>query len=190
MNQVSRSPKAAGLILAIMLLLAGLAIFPTDQAKAEENLGEHSFVTEIGGYKYGTYLYPNLNQAFWLPNNFETRFDIHNGKFFKIEYLEWIGPERSLVTPGIRQEPLRCIDLKMTLEFFNPRGERIAPPWDYVRPNWWHAIPHGQTSLEYDRLQVRLRNHSLASRDLRFVVLDPVDPVKGTPTPTRRDIHI
>lgn len=194
MKRISSNKLAGSLILAVFLAvflvvvaygLSGLA----QPARAEESLGEHSFYTEVGTEKYTMYLYPNLNQAFYVPDSYETRFDIHNAKFWKIEYREVLGPVRALLKTGIRQEPEHAISLEMDVAFYTPRGERFHTE-SRVRPNWWLSIPHGRNSLEYDRLQVRIRNHSGANRDFRFVTLDPVDPVRGTPIPTRRDVHI
>lgn len=191
---VTRSSRfkkfASFMVLAAALVTLGVSIVAIGlPARAEENLGDHDVITELGHYKYTTFLYPNLSQAFYLPPKYETRFDIHNGKFWKVEYYEWIGEERSPLLTGIRQEPNRDVHLRFDLAFYTPRGELIQR-LNLFRPNWWYSLPHNKVSLEYDRLQVRIRNHTVGNRDFRFVVLDPVDPVKGTPIPPARDIHL
>lgn len=172
--------------LVVLALAGGLMRSP---AHAEENLGEHNIITDIGNYKYVTYLYPNLNQAFYLPKQYETRFDIHNSKFWKIEYYEVYGEGRSYMVPAIDMNSPQYVTLRFDVSFYTPRGELIHT-YNQLRPNWWYAVPHNTTSLEYDRLQVRIRNRTRESRDFRFLVLDPVDPVKGTPIPPGRDIHL
>lgn len=190
MKGTPRKSLAGWTLVASTLFVLALAVMMMrSPARAEENLGEHSFVTDVGNYKYVTYLYPNLNQAFYLPRNYETRFDIHNSKFYKVEYYEHVGESRSELTTGISVNSPRFVTLAFEVSFYTPRGELIQTYRD-LRPNWWLAVPHNTTSLEYDRLQVRVRNRSLHNRDFRFVTLDPVDAVKGTPIPPGRDIHL
>lgn len=191
MNGAPRRSFAGWTLVVSTLFVLGLTVMMMmrSPARAEENLGEHNVVTDIGNYKYVSYLYPNLNQAFYLPNNYETRFDIHNAKFWKIEYYEHVGEARAEVAPALQVNSPHMATLMLDVSFFTPRGELI---YTYVgiRPNWWLTTPHNRTSLEYDRLQIRIRNHSRYNRDFRFVTLDPVDPVRGTPIPPGRDIHL
>lgn len=177
------------LVASMLVLLALVAVVMRTPANAEENLGEHNVVTDIGNYKYVTYLYPNLNQAFYLPQKYETRFDIHNSKFWKVEYYETYGDTRASLAPAVNINAPEYVTLRFNVEFFTPRGE-LVHTFSGIRPNWWYAVPHNTTSLEYDRLQVRIRNMTRESRDFRFLTLDPVDPVKGTPIPPTRDIHL
>jgi hypothetical protein len=83
----------------------------------------------------------------------------------------------------------RAIHMDMDVSFYTPRGELIKTLRP-IRPNWWVSVPHNKVSLEYDRLQVRVRNYSKFNRDVRFHLLDPVDAVKGTPIPGPRDVDI
>jgi hypothetical protein len=177
------------LVVSTVFVLALSAMMMRSPAQAEENLGEHSLVTEIGNYKYITYLYPNLNQAFYLPRNYETRFDIHNSKFWKLEYYEAFGEARAELVPALQMNSPRFVTLNLEVSFYTPRGELIQS-YHGLHPNWWLTVPHNRTSLEYDRLQVRVRNYTLHSRDFRIVTMDPVDPVRGTPIPPGRDIHL
>jgi len=180
------------MLLAIMLFTAALVVMARlAPANAEESLGEHLFVTDVGSRKYQLFLYPNLSQEFYLPVNYETRFDVHNFKFWQIEFYELIGPDRAAPPQyNIRQDVIHQLRLDLELSVYTPRGELIDRQ-RLFRPNWWFTLNHSRTSMEYDRLQVRIRNFSRASRDIRFLALDPVDPVRGTPIPnTRRDIHI
>jgi hypothetical protein len=173
--------------------VATLAIGTTlcGPAKAEESLGESNAraCTELAPQRYETLVYPNTNQAFYLADKHEVRFDIKNSKFFKIEYADFRDGNRGNGTAGFDPERLYCLTLQMEVEFFNPRGERVAK-LENIRPNWWIAVPHSDTSMEYDRLQVRIRNHSGNVRDFRFISQTPVAPVKGTPIPVRHDIDI
>jgi hypothetical protein len=160
-------------------------------ARAEENLGEKAFRTEnAGSYTYNVYMYPNLNQGFYLPDNYETRFDIHNGKFWMLEYHEFQAEDRAPFFDAIQIQTPKAVELRCTIAFYTPRGELIKDTGDRIRPNWFYTTPMNRTSLEYDRLEVRIRNHSHFNRDLRFVVMDPVDAVRGTPVPQNRETHL
>ncbi|NDD30304.1 MAG: hypothetical protein EB084_18760 [Proteobacteria bacterium] len=176
------------LVISTMAMLALGGMLMRTPAQAEESLGEHSLITSLGNQKYAKYLYPNLNQAFYLPKQYETRFDIHNAKFFQIEYYDVIGNYPSLKFNVDVNQP-EYLQMHCDVSFYNPRGELIHR-FANISPNRWLSLPHNLTSLEYDRLQVRIRNHGQSNLDFRFVTLDPVDPVKGTPIPPTRDIHL
>lgn len=179
----------ATLVVGTLFVLALAVMMVRCPAGAEENLGEHNVVTDYGNYKYVTYLYPNLNQAFYLPKDYEVRFDVHNCKFYKLEYYEHVGDSRDEIKYGIEAQAPLYVTLNFDISFYTPRGELIQTH-KQIMPNWWFCVPHNSTSLEYDRMQIRIRNHTKYVRDFRFIVMDPVDPVKGTPIPPGRDIHL
>ena len=150
---------------ALGLLLQALPV------RAEEPSDVFSVYSDRELSKYDIYSYPTGIKQFYLPRNHEVKFDIHNGKFFKIEYWTFIH----VVT--------RETDLDLNVDFYEPTGKFIATVRIFeLTQNKAISIPHNANSVNYDRLVVIVKNRSNSqNKDFKFVVMDPVDPVKGVP---------
>lgn len=166
-----------GVLVPLMILVAAFVFIAalTEPASAEEPAVVNSFFDE--GKQFGTYNeyhYPSGNRMFYLPRRHEVKFDIHNGKFFQIRY--W--PHHYNTITGATEEA----DSDYKVYFYTPTGQLFAIRrikfLDYGR---YHSIPHNDRSSNYERLIIKIQNNTEYNKDFVFKVLDPVDPVQGTP---------
>lgn len=123
---------------------------------------------------YNEYHYPKGGRMFYLPRYHEVKFDVHNGKFFTLAY--WPYRYLNITTPA----ELNNVNYKVF--YYTPTGKlfgirRIR----YLDYNRYHSIPHNDRSPNYERLILRIQNNTPYNKDFMVKILDPVDPVKGTP---------
>lgn len=165
--------RLKGVLITALVLCFTFLIFGA--VWAEEPVSTSSLVDEgqIFG-AYNEYQYPSGNRMFYLPRRHEVKFDIHNGAYFMIRY--WPTFYQTIPT----SEELWSSDYKVF--FYTPTGKlfgiRRIKNLDYDR---YHSIPHNDRSPNYERLIVKVQNNTEYNKDFLLKVLDPVDPVKGTP---------
>jgi len=165
------------LALGFSMVAIAVIIMVSLPARAEEDMGENAVVTDMRGVnRYHWWFYPTSHAFFALPNNYETRFDVHNGLFWELFYREFKSDYRAM------SGDLDVVHMQIDVSFYTPRGEFIGK-YDRIEPNYLYSIPHNKKSFEFDRLQVKVENHSRFNREVRFVVVDGADEIKGTPIP-------
>ncbi len=157
-----------------LILLVAVAFLMTGIARAEEPSSVGSVIEEKVYQTYNEYVYPTGNRMFYLPRWHEVKFDCHNGKFFQLKYYSYHMRE----LPEINEEG--TFDCKVY--FYTPTGQLfgIRRVKDLDK-NRYISIPHNDRSPNYERLIVRIENNTDLNKDFNFKVIDPVDPVMGTP---------
>ncbi|MEW6281202.1 MAG: hypothetical protein AB1758_21505, partial [Candidatus Eremiobacterota bacterium] len=169
-----------------MLLLSAMMtglLMGGQPARAEDDLGTISKISEWGPYRYKVYQYPSRTTSFFFyPKSYVT-FDVRNGKYWMIESVRFdyqpmdnVGWGR-LFSLGYRYrtpENLRVYfytpDMKVLGEVEDPRCNRV------------YSIP--RDGNDYERIVVKIESHSAWNWDLKMLVWDPVDPVIAEPIPT------
>jgi len=160
--------RVKGSVLAITLLVGvAFVLFLAGNGVAQE---EKLFPTPVDTVRYNVYHYPTGESYFYLPHEFETKFDSNNGKFFMIQYDEFMCDPR----------------LNIEIYFYTPNNSLFGKV--RVRQAYkMFCIPHTNNTLLYDSIKVKIRNYSGHNKDFKFVIYDPKDPVKGTPIPPPKD---
>jgi hypothetical protein len=158
----------------VLAVLVSMMFVMTQVARAEEPARVNSVIGERIYQTYAEYHYPTGGRMFYLPRFHEVKFDVHNGKFFEVFYVPHYGG-------GIPQEhEEKTFDLRVS--FYTPDGELFAVRrLGALDKNRFTTIPHNECSPVYDRLIVKLENRTNSNKDVMFKVLDPVNPVLGTP---------
>ncbi len=158
--------------LAVLMLFA-LVVMANGMAFAEEPDNVNVLIEEQVHQTYKEYHYPQGNRMFYLPRWHEVKFDVHNGKFFLVKYL----PHHNRYLESSAEE-----DFKATVFFYSPMGELFGQRRiTNLEKNRYHSVPHNDRSPHYERLIVKIQNNQNFNKDFKFYVLDPVDPVMGTP---------
>lgn len=163
------------LMLALVVVVAFIMITAmTAVARAEEPTDVNSVVEDRIYNTYNEYSYPTGNTMFYLPRRHEVKFDIHNGKFFQVFYL----PQHNNTITTYKE--LSAVEYKVF--FFTPVGKLFGiRKVSFLDYNRYHSIPHDDRSPNYERLIVKIQNNTEFNKNFCFKVLDPVEPVKGTP---------
>lgn len=134
--------------------------------------GEVNFYTPVDTVTYNVYTYPSGTSHFYLPNRFETEFEIANGKFFYIEYNNFVGET----------------DCNFDVYFFAPNGERMAK-MKVSNTSQAFSIPHKNNTLAADTLTVKIVNNAKGNKDFKMVVLSPKNAVMGVPGPKAKLLY-
>lgn len=154
-------------LVVVLLVMAAFVVFLTGRGFAQE---EKLFHSPVDTHRYNVYHYPTGNSYFYLPNEFETKFDSNNGKFFMIQYDEF------LCAPGINLE----------IYFYTPNNVLFGKV--RVRQSYKvFCVPHVNNTLLYDSIKIKIKNYSGHNKDFKFVIYDPKDPVKGVPSAPQKD---
>ncbi|MDQ7822956.1 MAG: hypothetical protein RDV48_09205 [Candidatus Eremiobacteraeota bacterium] len=152
--------------IALLAVCAFIVMF-AGQAWAQD---EKLFHTPADTHRYNVYHYPTGQSYFYLPHEFETKFDSNNGKFFQIEYNEFFC------------DPL----INLEIYFYTPNNTLFGKV--RVRQAYKSfCVPHTNNTLLYDNIKVKIRNYSGHNKDFKFVIFDPKEPVKGVPIPPAKD---
>ena len=134
----------------LSFLVAGLFVASSTPATAQVDKGYHSpaYTTQ-----YTKTVYPEGNNFFYLPPNFETEmFEVTNGKFFTIQYTEYFGDSRA----------------RFDVHFYTPNGVEFGK----VRVDETNAtvsVPHKANTLLPETVKVKVVNRSKANKDFKFV---------------------
>jgi hypothetical protein len=157
-----------GSVLAItVLLVAALTVLLIGKVIAQE---EQLYHTPVDTLRYNVYTYPTGESYFYLPHEFEKKFDCQNGKFFMIKYDEF------------HCDP----NLNLEVYFYTPNNTLFGKV--RVRQSYkMFCVPHTNNTLLYDTIKVKIQNYSGHNKDFKFMIYDPKDPVKGTPIPPAKD---
>jgi len=150
-----------------LLVAVAFVMVLTGQAFAQD---EKLFHTPVDTIRYNTYIYPTGESYFYLPHEFETKFDSNNGKFFMVKYDEFMCDPR----------------LNLEVYFYTPNNVLFGK----VRVQQAYksfCVPHTNNTLLYDNIKVKIRNYSGHNKDFKFVIYDPKEPVKGVPIPPAKD---
>lgn len=164
-----KSKKIMVLVVSCLMVLSMILFFSRSILAQEEKL----FHSPVDTYRYTVYSYPAGESYFYLPSNYQVKFDAHNGKFFMIKYDEW-------VCDGF---------LRLEILFYTPNDElfgRVFVEKAYIG----HCIPHKHNpdnTLKYDSIKIKIVNHSGHNKDFKFIIYDPTNPVKGHPVPLPKD---
>jgi len=166
-----------GILMPTLVFVMALVLFAgmVSNAYAEEPTESSQLIDQGKVYQtYNEYHYPKGGRMFYLPRYHEVKFDIHNGKFFNLAY--WPFRYMNITT----YSELNAVNYKVF--FYTPTGKlfgirRIS----YLDYNRYHSIPHNDRSTNYERLIVKIQNETPYNKDFMVKILDPVDPVKGTP---------
>lgn len=159
--------------LLMVTVLVALVLMMAQVVRAEEPENTNALVEERVYQNYNEYQYPAGNRMFYLPRWHEVKFDIHNGKFFQIKSY----PHHQKDLPGIEE-----LEFDATVYFYTPAGDLFGVRRiQKLDRNRYHSIPHSDRSPNYQRLIVKIQNNQDYNKDFLFKVLDPVDPVRGTP---------
>ena len=143
-------------------------------ARAEEPVNVNSLVEERVYSTYNEYHYPSGNTMFYLPRRHEVKFDIHNGKFFQIGFVPHVY--NTITT----EKELGNVEYKVF--FYTPVGKLFGiRKIRFLDYNRYHSVPHNDRSPNYERLIVKVQNNTEYNKDFMFKILDPVEPVRGTP---------
>lgn len=159
---------------ATMTILMLLFAFLANAAFAETPARMSNIIEEKVYQTYNEYQYPSGSRMFYLPRWHEVKFDIHNGKFFQIRTYPHYGGD----VPDVKEEA--NFDCKVF--FYTPTGQLFGiRRIKLLDKNRYHSIPHNDRSPNYERLIVKVQNNVDFNKDFAFKVLDPIDPVRGTP---------
>lgn len=156
-----------------VVLLVGMLLAVQGIARAEEPDHTNTLIESAPFNSYNEYRYPSGTRLFYLPRYHEVKFDIHNGKFFQIHHF----PHTDRYLPQNRELELDC-----KVFFYTPNGKLFGVR--RVRnldKNRYLSIPHNDRSPNFDRLIVKVQNNVDTNKDIKFMVLDPVESVRGTP---------
>jgi len=161
-------------LLIVMAGLVALSFIMAGVARAEEPTAVNSIIEDKVYQTYNEYNYPAGNRMFYLPRWHEVKFDIHNGKFFQIKYFS----HHTRDIPEFSEES--AFDCKVY--FYTPTGDLFAiRRLKTLDKNRFISIPHNDRSPNYERLIIRIENNTDYNKDILFKVIDPVEPVRGTP---------
>ena len=149
-------------IAVLSFLVAGLCFTSTVGVSAQDQ-GYHSPAYTM---QYTRTAYPDGNNYFYLPPSFETEmFEVTNGKFFKIQYTDFMGE----------------VQAKFDVHFYTPNGVEFGK----VRvdeTNTTVSVPHKANTLLPETIKVKVVNRSKTNKDFKFVMFVPTNAVKGVPT--------
>ncbi len=159
--------------LLVVMVLFAMVFSLCAVARAEEPDHTNVLIETQPIETYNEYHYPSGGRLFYLPRYHEVKFDVHNGKFFMIRHF----------THHDRFVPIdRELEFDCKVFFYTPNGKLFGVR--RVRgldQNRYISIPHNERSTNYDRIIVKIQNVTDTNKDILFKVLDPVDPVVGTP---------
>jgi hypothetical protein len=157
-----------------VIMLVAMMFVMTSVTRAEEPASVNSVIDDRIQQTYAEYQYPTGGRMFNMPRWHEVRFDVHNGKFFQIYHLPFYGEG----TPLEQEEKY----FSMRVSFYTPDGQLFAVrDLRWLDKNRYISIPHNPCSPLVDRLIVNIQNRTNFNKDISFRVLDPVNPVLGTP---------
>jgi len=158
-----RSAKVAKKdILFLAALVLFISVFMVGNSFAQVEWKYHSPEELI---HYNVYTYPGSEGYFYLPPNYEVNFEANNGKYFLIDYQEWMEDHR----------------VSFDIYFYSPKGELFAKT-HCKAANVVYCIPHVPNTLAYETIKVRIVNKRGHNKDFRFVIYDPIGAVKGIPS--------
>jgi hypothetical protein len=163
---VTKKMKGSALAITV-LVVAAVCVLLIGRVIAQE---ERLYHTPVDTLRYNVYTYPTGESYFYLPHEFEKKFDCKNGKFFMIKYDEFH------CHPGLNLE----------VYFYTPNNTLFGK----VRVQQAYkmfCVPHTNNTLLYDTIKVKIQNYSGHNKDFKFQIYDPKDPVKGTPIPPAKD---
>ncbi len=155
---------------AMAILAAFMCVVPNSGAFAQTEI---NYFTPEQVVKYNVYEYPSPDSYFYLPNNFQTEFTITNGKFFMIENHDFLSD--------------RKIDIDV---YFYSHCDTLMGKVRIREGSMVHriSIPHKPNTLECKELKVKIVNRTSTNKDFKFLVFEPVNAVKGVPTPNSKYI--
>jgi hypothetical protein len=158
----------------VVAVLVSMLLIMTSVARAEEPARVNSLIEDRIVQTYAEYHYPAGGRMFYLPRQHEVKFDVHNGKFFEVGYLPHYGG-------GVPME-VEEKNFNLRVSFYTPDGVLFGvSTLGALDKNRFMSIPHNECSPLYDRLIVKVQNRTRHNKDVMFKVLDPVNPVLGTP---------
>ena len=157
----------------VVMVLVGMLLVMNSAVWAEDPDHTNVLIEVQPFNSYNEYHYPSGGRLFYLPRWHEVKFDVHNGKFFMIAHY----PHHDRHLPQDRELELDC-----KVFFYTPNGKLFGVRRiKNLDKNRYHSIPHNDRSPNYDRLIVKVQNNCDTNKDVKLRILDPIDPVRGTP---------
>ncbi len=149
-------------ILTAAIILAVMTIFTAGALCAQEERNIH---IPVDTTNYDLYAYPTGGAQLNLPYRFESKFSITNGKYFYIQFEEFIGiPECNI-----------------DIYFYTLDGKQIAKQHVKELSNSYN-IPQNKESIKSTVLNVRVVNNGRKNqRNFKMIVAVPKESVDGAP---------